>query len=339
MYSKPLKPVLIYCLTALLITQCTIKSNDSIIMSVNGPVSVEEMGESLIHEHVLVDFIGADQISEKRWDKAEVIKVVLPYLKEIKMLGGKTFIECTPNYLGRDPVLLKALSDSTGLNIITNTGYYGACNNKFLPAHVTETADQLAARWIGEWESGINGTNIRPGFIKIGVDRGNLSKIHQKLVTAAARTHLQTGLTIASHTGTAVPALEEIELLKREGVAPDAFIWVHAQAEKDLENHIKAAKEGAWISLDGLNDNNPDHYLQMLKNLKTYGLLSNALISHDAGWYSPGEVNGGKFRAYTSLFKILLPRLKAAGFSDKEIRQLLVDNPQRAFEINIRKIH
>ena len=308
-------------------------------MTVNGSVSVGSMGETLIHEHILVDFIGANEVSEERWDKSEVIEVVLPYLKEIKMLGCKTFIECTPNYLGRDPLLLKILSDSTGLNIITNTGYYGARNNKFLPAHAfSETADQLAARWIEEWESGINGTGIRPGFIKIGVDRGNLSEIHKKLVTAAARTHLKTGLTIASHTGPAVPAFEEVEILKNEGVSQEAFIWVHAQAEKDITKHVKAAKEGVWISLDGVRDSNVANYLKMLKNLRANGLLGKALISHDAGWYSPGEENGGKFRAYTSLFNHLLPLLKEEGFSEDDIHQLLVRNPQRAFAINIRKL-
>ena len=334
-----LKPPLILCIIALFTAHCTPKKDGAIIMTVNGPVPIRDMGKTLTHEHILVDFVGAGEVNESRWDKSEVIKVVLPYLKEIKVSGCNTFIECTPSYLGRDPLLLKALSDSSGINIITNTGYYGARNNKFLPPHAfSETASQLAARWIKEWETGINGTGVKPGFIKIGVDRGSLSEMHQKLVTAAARTHLKTGLTIASHTGTAIPAFEEIEILKNEGVAPGAFIWVHAQAEKDIANHVKAAQDGAWISLDGLNDKNPGNYLKMLKNLKENGLLNKALISHDAGWYSPGEENGGSFKPYTALFNSLIPLLKDDGFSEDEIRRLLIDNPQRAFEISIRKI-
>ena len=339
MFLRILKSVFICGIVTIFISQCVSKKDETIIMTVNGSISPADMGKTLIHEHVLVDFIGANEISEDRWDKTEVIKVVLPYLKKIKMLGCNTFIECTPNYLGRDPLLLKALSDSSGLQILTNTGYYGARNNKFLPPHAfSETADQLAARWINEWETGINGTGIKPGFIKIAVDRGHLSEMHQKLVAAAAKTHLKTGLTIASHTGTAIPAFEEVEILKKEGVSPEAFVWVHAQAEKDITKHVKAAKQGVWISLDGLNDKNSERYLYMLKNLKTNGWLSKALISHDAGWYRPGEENGGKFRPYTSLFNFLLPLLKKENFSEDEIHQLLVDNPQRAFTISIRKI-
>jgi phosphotriesterase-related protein len=319
------------------LSQCSTKQ-ESIIMTVKGPVPSKEMGVSLIHEHILVDFIGADSITDQRWDRSKVVERSLPFLKQIKELGCQTLIECTPAYLGRDPLLLKCLSDSSGLNILTNTGYYGALNNKYIPQHAfSETADQLAERWIMEWNKGINGTGIKPGFIKIGVADGNLSDLHKKLVVAAARTHLKTGLTIASHTGPAIPAFEQLEILQNEGVAPEAFIWVHAQAEKDPDNHIKAAIMGAWIGLDGLNDNNVADYIRMIKNLRENNLLNKILLSHDAGWYHPGEENGGEYRGYTALFEKLIPALKIEKFSEEEIKQLLVINTAKAFEIRIRK--
>ena len=221
-------------------------------MTVNGAIPAGEMGVTLEHEHIMVDFIGADSITPDRWNRSEVARIALPYLLQIKELGCRTIIECTPAYLGRDPLMLKEISSSSGLNILTNTGFYGAGNNKYIPAYAfDETADQLAERWTKEWENGIDDTKVKPGFIKIGVGPESLSEFHKKLVEAAARTHLKTGLTIASHTGPSVPAFEQIEILKKEGVSPEAFIWVHAQNEKDLSAHIKAAKLGAWIGLDG----------------------------------------------------------------------------------------
>jgi predicted metal-dependent phosphotriesterase family hydrolase len=321
----------------ILLSACT-SEKEGIIMTVNGPIPSKEMGVSLIHEHILVDFIGADSITFMRWDRSKVAERSLPFLKQVKDLGCQTFIECTPAYLGRDPLLLKSLSESSGLNILTNTGYYGALNNKYIPKHAfIETADQLAARWILEWVEGIDGTGIKPGFIKIGVDNGNLSDLHKKLVVAAARTHLKTGLTIASHTGPAIPAFEQLEILKIEGVAPEAFIWVHAQSEKDLSNHVKAARMGAWIGLDGLDDNNVPDYIRLIKNLRENNLLNKVLLSHDAGWYHPGEENGGEYRGYTTLFEKLVPALRYENFSEKEIKQILVLNPAKAFEIGVRK--
>lgn len=313
--------------------------NEGVIMTVRGPVSARIMGISLIHEHILVDFIGADSVDKKRWDLVKVEQQILPLLMKVKNSGCQTFIDCTPAYLGRDPLLLKALSDSSGLNIITNTGYYGAGNNKYLPKEAfSESADQLAGRWIAESENGIEGTGIKPGFIKIGVNPGKLSEIHRKLVIAAARTHLKTGLTIASHTGPAITAFEELDILREEGVSPEAFIWVHAQNEKDLSTHIKAAKMGAWVSLDGLNDNNIEYYEMMIQNMKDNNLLNRVLLSHDSGWYHPGEEEGGKINGYSAIFDKLIPILLKDGFSQDEIHQLMVINPANAFTIRIRKI-
>ncbi|MCX6321080.1 MAG: phosphotriesterase [Bacteroidia bacterium] len=333
------KPVLLSFFLILFLSQCKTEK-EGIIMTVNGPIPASQMGVSLIHEHILVDFIGADKITEQRWDKGKVIERAMPFLKQIKDLGCQTLVECTPEYLGRDPLLLKLLSYSSGLNILTNTGYYGAVNNKYLPQHAfTESADQLAYRWTMEWVDGIEETLAKPGFIKIGVDNGNLSDLHKKLVIAAARTHLNTGLTIASHTGPAIPAFEQIAILQNEGVAPEAFIWVHAQAEKDLSNHIKAARMGAWIGLDGLNENNLEEYVRMIKNMKENHLLNKVLLSHDAGWYHPGEENGGEYRGYTTLFEKLIPLLRNENFTKRDIHQLMVSNPAKAFTIGVHRIN
>jgi phosphotriesterase-related protein len=315
-------------------------NNTTEIESVLGPVDADQLGKSLSHEHVLVDFIGADYTGYHRWDREAVAERILPNLIELKNKGYRSVFECTPAYLGRDPILLKILSERSGLNIITNTGYYGARNNKFLPSHaLEETAEELADRWIGEWKYGIEDTGIRPGFIKISVENDSvLSAIHKKLIRAAAITHKATGLTIASHTGLSSPAFEQLKILEEEKVSPEAFIWVHAQAEKELEYHIKAAQSGAWISLDNVNDSNIDAYIPMLGNLKDQNLLDHVLISHDSGWYSPGEINGGEIRGYLDIEYFLIPKLKENGFTKEDIHTMLVVNPAKAYAISLRLI-
>ena len=304
--------------------------------SVKGKIAVSGMGPSLIHEHVLVDFIGAEKISPDRWKHADVIRKVLPYLLEIQSRGIQTLVECTPAFIGRDVRLLKKLSEQSGLNILTNTGYYGASDNKYLPKWAfTETAEQLAARWTAEFEKGIGGTGIRPGFIKTGVDSGKLSELHQKLIRAAALTHLRTGLTVCSHTGPALPARGEIEILKQSGVHPSAFVWVHASGSaEELES---VGQSGCWISLDGVNADNIGKHVEWIAFLKNKGRLGQLLISHDAGWYRPGEPDGGEFRGYTTISDKLIPALKAEGLTDADIHTLMVDNPAKAFTISVRK--
>jgi phosphotriesterase-related protein len=306
-------------------------------MTVNGPISPEQLGTALIHEHLLVDFIGADRVNPNRWNRDVVIKKVLPYLLEAKKAGVKTLVDCTPAFLGRDVVLLQQLATQSGLHLLTNTGYYGAMENKFLPPHAfVETAEQLAKRWINESKNGIEGTSVRPGFIKIGVDvKGPLSDIHKKLVHAAALTHLQTGLTIYSHTGPATGAFEELDILQKAGVHPAAFVWVHAQIEKDLSTYERAARMGAWVSLDGVSQDNIDEYINALLFMKDKKVLHQVLVSHDGGWYKPDEPEGS-FQGYTTIFTDLTPRLELKGFTKNDWYQLLIKNPAAAMQIKAR---
>jgi phosphotriesterase-related protein len=101
-------------------------------MTVRGRIDADRLGSTLMHEHVMVDFIGADKVSRDRYDPEQVFTTALPHLKRVAELGCRTFVDCTPAWLGRDVSVLHRLSAATGLNIITNTGYYGARKHAFI---------------------------------------------------------------------------------------------------------------------------------------------------------------------------------------------------------------
>lgn len=291
----------------------------------------------LAHEHILVDFIGADSIQPDSWNHDSIIKEVMPYFEELKEFNVNYFVDATPNYLGRDVLLLEKIANKTGIRIITNTGLYGARNNKYIPKYVQEiTAENLAEKWINEYQNGIDKTSIRPGFIKIGVDESDpLHATHQKLVKAAALTNLKTGLTIASHTGKAIGLWPQLDILKEMGVSPESFIWVHAQNENNNHNYLKAAEVGCWISLDGLGWE-LDKHVEKILFAKRNGILDRILISHDAGWYDPQKENQA-IKPYTAIFKKLYPQLKSHGFTDDEFKLLISVNPSKAFSIDTRE--
>jgi phosphotriesterase-related protein len=307
------------------------------VMTVRGRIAAEDLGLTLMHEHIMVDFVGADKVSPSRYDSSEVFQVALPHLKRVSELGCKTLVDCTPAYIGRDVKLLKRLSEASGLQILTTTGYYGAANDKFVPAHAyQESAEALAARWTREFERGIDGSSIKPGIIKIGVDAGPLSAIDAKLVKAAALAHLRTGLTIGSHTGDGIAALEQLDLIKSLGVGASAFIWIHAQSEKSRELHVRAAKRGCWVEFDGIRPGSVPLHLELVQNMATQGFLARTLVSMDAGWYHVGEPGGGNYRGYESLFLEFLPALKTK-FTEAQINQLVVTNPMRALSLAVTK--
>ncbi|WP_285057486.1 phosphotriesterase family protein [Pedobacter ginsengisoli] len=317
-------------------------AEEGYLISVTGKMKLAGAGVFLPHEHTFTDFIGAEKVVQPQYDRKKALEFILPHLKRLKASGVSTLAECTPAYIGRDAVLLKQLSRGSGIHIITNTGYYAAVDFKYLPAHVhTESAEQLAARWIREWEYGIEDTGIRPGFIKLGVGNAPLKSLEKKLISAAAVTHLKSGLKIAIHTGNGEAVAEEAGLLAALGVDPGAMIWVHAQNDDDGEYHTDLARKGCWISLDGFNGSERAvaKYTGYLRAFKAAGLLNKVLISQDEGFAV--VQNGSGFELfnkentspYTSVLNKLKPALRNGGFSDRELHQIMVSNPADAFTI------
>ena len=328
-----------YTLFLLIISLGCSKSTESVIQDVAGlhhPIPDQVW---LSHEHVLVDFIGADSIQPNTWNHDSIIKEVTPYFEDLKEFNVNYFVDATPNYLGRDVLLLEKIADKTGIKIITTTGLYGVYENKYIPKSLHEvTPEDLAEVWINEYKSGIDNTSIKPGFIKIGIDNTDpLHLLHQTLVKAAGITHLETGLTIASHTGEALGLWPQLNILKEMGVSPESFIWVHAQKENNNENYLIAAEMGCWISLDGLGWELENH-VEKLLFAKHNGILDRILISNDAGWYDP-QKQTQNINPFTNIFKKLFPELKSRGFTDDDLELLISVNPSKAFAIEIRNIN
>ena len=348
-------PVIYGCLSLLAITAGSCAGSDAEespdqgveIITVLGRVPADSMGMTLIHEHVFLDWSGADSIDPGSWDEGEAYQTIMPYLLDMKERGVETFLECTPEFLGRNPLLLKKLSEDSGLRILTNTGYYAARGNQHIPKDVFPlSATALAQRWIREFKEGIAETGVLPGFIKIGMDsKPELEEIDRKLIRAAALTHLETGLTIVSHTGDDTTAAQQLTILQEAGVAPEAFVWTHAQRGTP-DGHVRMGRLGAWISLDGMGWIEPDaasrdstfllHYLNLLVNLKKKDLLDKTLISHDAGWYTVGAPDQEGYKPYTAIFDLVIPSLKDRGFTEADFEQILVMNPREAYGIRVR---
>ena len=283
-------------------------------------------GSVLVHEHILVDFVGAEKVTRDRYDVDEVVRLASPKLLDLKAHGCVRLLECTPNGLGRDPRLLARLQDATGVELWTNTGLYGAADRKGLYDYAwKEIALQLARRWIAEYKTGLWG--LKPRFIKTGVNAFPLEDIDRKLIAAAAITSIETGLPIASHTnGGARAAVEQLGILDRLHCPLDKFIWVHAQNEKSLEAQEAIARAGAWVELDGISEATAARHRESVLHLHSKGLLGRVLISQDSGWYRVGEPHGGNFRGYAYLYSGFLPTIPRELWTP-----LLVDNPHRAF--------
>jgi len=309
--------------------------NRTIFHSVNGSIAVEKMGFALSHEHIMSNF-GKDISETSDYDEAALVNQVVPYLRRIKSLGVDTIFDCTTAHFGRRVDLLQIIADSTGLQIVTNTGYYGAVDDKYVPQTAyNSTPREISERWVDEFENGIDGTNVKPGFIKLAFDDGTPSEIDKKLFEAGIMAHLETGLTLAVHTGNNPEAVDiQLKLLEQFDVSPDAWIWTHAHTSNDLNLLIETARKGAWISFDRVNSSNIQSTVNWLQRFKSEELLHKILLSHDGNGF-PG---GGELRPFEAAMNELIPALQENEFTDEEINQLFVENPKNAFSIKIRKL-
>jgi len=305
----------------------TLAATEPVVQTVLGPVPASQLGRVLIHEHVLVDFGGADIASPERYDADEVFALMKPRLDAAKAAGIDTLVECTPQHLGRDPELLVRLSRASGVHLVTNTGLY---MGKYLPAWATEaTVDELAADWTAEARNGLDGTAVRPGFIKIAVDGPPISDLQQRIVRAAARCAKATGLPITMHCPKGKSALQALDILAEEGLPANRLTVAHSDGESDTSLHDAVAERGGWLSFDGIREPKAEAKRELV--LATYRRHpERLLLSQDAGWYHVGEPQGGNIVPFDWLPRMFLPSLREAGLSGADVERLMVTNPQAA---------
>ena len=320
--------ILVSCNTS----QKNASDQDPYIYSVHGKVEIENLGVSLTHEHIMSGF-GLEPSYIGKYNKDSLLMQVVPYLKKVKATGVKTIFDCTSVYFGRNVNLLREISDASGVEIITNTGYYAGANDQYVPETAYELSiEEIAKIWIDEFENGIDDTGIKPGFIKLAFDKG-VSEIDSKLFAAGLLTHLSTGLTLAVHTENNTQAVEkQFQLLDQYKVSPSAWVWVHASKMDDVDLLVETAKKGGWISLDKFKTPEAEDYISRLTILKEKGVLNKVLLSHDGNSFNRGR----PIREYHAVLTHLVPALKDNGFSDEDINQILVINPQNAFKIRVR---
>jgi len=190
--------------------------------------------------------------------------------------------------------------------------------------------------WIRELTEGIEGTDVRAGFIKIAMSDDGPTPLEVRNLKAAALASQQTGAAIVGHTPNGAVARREMQILESTGLDPERFIWAHANLEPDPAVHLEAAQRGACVEFDavGAEWQSQNTLVDYTFALIEAGYAENILLSHDAGWYDPSQPDGrpeGGIRGYTALVEEFIPALRARGVTDDLVHLITVTNPTRAF--------
>jgi phosphotriesterase-related protein len=304
------------------------------IHTIKGPVDVDSLGLILPHEHLFTDLGGPQAPNYAQAEPSAVEQIVEPYLAEAYTAGITALVECSTVGVGRNLAVLQSLANRTPIHIVAPTGVY---RDAYIPESLRNVGeDELANLWTTELTQGIEGSAVRAGFIKLAMSDEGPTALEVRNLRAAVKASQRTGAVIASHTIGGKVARMEMDILENAGLDLRRFIWVHAQTESDGSILKEAARRGAYLELDsvGAPYQSQPELLETVITLIDAGLTDHLLLSHDAGWYNPANMNGlpdDGYRGYTALVKEFIPGLSMRGVDAKDIHRLTVENPIQAF--------
>ena len=297
-----------------------------------GLKSSVELGMILPHEHIFVDLRTWDIPGYAQAEVEEVIQLMAPEIRKAQEAGVTAIVECSTVGVGRRADIDRAVSEAANLPLVIPTGIY---REPWVPdwAHVASEA-KLAEWMLSELQGEIEQSGVQAGWIKLSAGDDGLTTCETKILRAAATAGRETNAVIGSHTIRGRVVRDQLDIIEAMGYATERFIWIHTQAEPDIELHLEMARRGAWLEYDAIGNTygeNDEYYVQHIQRLLDAGLGNQLLLSHDRGWYDPALPGGGVPKPYTYLPEQFLPKLRAVGVDEVTIHQLTHVNPYRAF--------
>lgn len=338
-------------------------------MTVNGLVPTDELGVTLVHEHLLIDLrcwqyeprnelqfelaarpLAMEMLGEVRRDPLVFVDnlvvddpdLAVEEIGWFRDLGGRTVVDVTSVGLAPDPVQLREIANRSGIQIIAGCGYYVRQSH---PPEVAEKAvDRLTEELLHEIDHGIGGSNIRPGVIgEIGTGEP-VDPQEWKVLAAACQAQVASGLPLSVHVhpmeGWTAP--EVVAFILDHGVEPQRVIVSHMDGNMDLTYQLAVAETGVYLGYDcfglevyfdcyGRHRCHDSERERILLQLIERGYEGQLLLSQDVCMKAQLRRYGGY--GYDHVLRHVVPSLERQGVAAETIRAFLVDNPRRAFAI------
>ena len=319
------------------------------IQTVTGRARPEELGMTLVHEHLLIGFPGwfMDALAPK-FQRAEALARGVDRLQELRGHGVSTFLDPCPMDLGRDVEFMAEVAQRSGMRIVCTTGAYKE-NEGLTYTFGALPADEIAAIYVKELTEGIGSTGIRAGLIKVATGAPEISPYEKKLLTAAGRAAREVGCPIITHTDEASGGLEQIAILTGEGVPAHRILVGHSDGRDDHAYHRSLADKGSYVGFDRFGIEtfiSDEKRIDSVTRMVEAGYASSICLSHDstcASWLGR-PVFGGRMVVTpeqiaaampnweaTHLFKRIVPKLRERGVTEDHLKTIFVENPKRYF--------
>ncbi len=337
------------------------------VMTVLGPVSSEELGTTLCHEHLYLDnqrsWRGVEHPAARRFAEKPVsiedlgtlhddpylsldnqrltdVDLTIAEVARYAEAGGRTILDPTCRGMGHDPLAVRRISEESGLQVVLGCGYY--LQRTHPPEVAASSVEELTARIEADVREGIDGSGVRPGFIgEIGVSP-DFTHDEEKCLRAAARAQARTGIPLSVHLPGWLRYGEWVlDVIEQEGGDVRSTILCHQNpSHDDPEYQVRLARRGSYLEYDMLGmpyyypgegqSPSDDQAAVAIRNLIGLGFGGQILLSGDVFLKMMLTAFGGM--GYAHVLERFVPRLRRHQVPERAITRMLVDNPRALFE-------
>ena len=257
-----------------------------------------------------------------------------------KKAGGSTIVDATLPGIGRDPKMLRRISEDTGINVVMGTGFYVYSSHPEEMKSMSE--EEIAELIIKEINEGAEGTDIKAGVIgEIGISE-IFNEEERRVLRASAIAHKKTGTSVLVHINPwTTNGIEAAQILLDKGVSPKKIAISHIDVENNMDYIHKLLEMGVYVEFDNFGKEyyvdrevrnagyglfvNDVQRVQCLKQLIDEGYKSQILLSCDVCLKICLRTYGGW--GYDHVLTNIVPMMEDEGISKEDIMLMLVDNP------------
>ena len=336
-----------------------------LVQTVLGPVSPSELGPTMTHEHLLIDFLCMFNPPPEATARARAYEPITlenlgwvrynPYTNRDNLLlgdeetaieeaslykraGGGTIVDATTIGIGRDPLALARIARTTGLNVVMGAGYYVDAVH---PEGIDTLAEpDIAAQIVADITQGVGDTGVRAGIIgEIGCT-WPLTANERKVLRAAVSAQRDTGAAILIHPGRNEAAPREIlDVLAEAGADVGRTIMGHLdRTVANFDTLMDLANSGCYLEWD-LFGNESSYYplsdismpsdaqrIDVIAKMVAEGYGERIVVAHDVCTKHRLVRYGG--HGYGHIVENIVPRMRQR-LSAQEVDAIVVQNPAR----------
>jgi phosphotriesterase-related protein len=312
------------------------------IQTVLGPVGLDDLGETMVHEHVFFWNWGEEH------KRAASVAYARHELGKLAACGARALVDVGP-LPERDMAWYRELAPQVDQHIVLSTGFY--LEDRTPEPFRSFSEDQCVARFRHELFDGIGSSGVRAGLVKAASNGAELTDWERTVLRAAARVQRETGIPVCLHS--CEGARSQFDLLVEAGADPERLYFSHVEAEFGWEGrtlgeqarYLEAiCREGGSLFFNNYLfefDTPHEDLMVLMHTLADRGYLHRLLFGMDVNFEVADD---GRIwmeaerehpecgqRTWEAIYTGFIPLLKHWGFTDAEVRTMLVENPRTLF--------